>query len=336
MKYLKNKKIQFIIKASFVTGLLVFLSKKGFMSVEATRQAFQQWDLLLTGYLALLFTSVLSVVRWHYLLKAQEIHLPFSRIFQLAFIGNFFNIALPGAVSGDVIKAIYVAKESPGKRAHSLSSILFDRVAGVSALVFVSLGAIIASTGNVWAGKLLNTIQLVVALFGGCVFAFYVYLFLIKENFDPLLKLFRFLESKYNFFGSFTRIYEGIRTYHHSKGVVIGSLFLSAIIHLLVTFACIQFTYATGETQLPWLALMIVIPLGLFFTAIPVMPAGIGTGHAAFLALYALLDSQRGADIFNLFLLYQLFQGAMGGLIYLRFKATGGLDLSLPSEAAPS
>ena len=85
-----------------------------------------------------------------------------------------------------------------------------------------------------------------------------------------------------------------------------------------------------GQTQLPALALVIIIPLGLFFTAIPVMPAGVGTGHAAFLALYALLDSQRGADVFNLFLLYQISLGALGGIIYLRFKSSEktGFDFS--------
>jgi uncharacterized membrane protein YbhN (UPF0104 family) len=80
--------------------------------------------------------------------------------------------------------------------------------------------------------------------------------------------------------------------------------------------------YALGETQLTLLPVYVVVPIGLLITAIPVLPAGVGTGHAAFLYLFGLLGSQRGADIFSLYALGQILTGAIGGLIYLRFRAT--------------
>ncbi len=61
-------------------------------------------------------------------------------------------------------------------------------------------------------------------------------------------------------------------------------------------------------------------PLGVLVTTIPVAPAGVGTGHAAFAWLFGLAGSPRGADVYTLFVITQLLVGAVGGIIYLGFK----------------
>jgi uncharacterized membrane protein YbhN (UPF0104 family) len=58
----------------------------------------------------------------------------------------------------------------------------------------------------------------------------------------------------------------------------------------------------------------------LLATAIPVLPGGVGTGHAAFSFFFDLLGSKAGADIFSYYVITQLIIGAVGGLVYLRFK----------------
>ena len=50
-------------------------------------------------------SAFLGPIRWQLLLRAQGIKLSMGRTAQLTLIGNFFNIALPGAVSGDFVKA---------------------------------------------------------------------------------------------------------------------------------------------------------------------------------------------------------------------------------------
>src|ERR1700692_579409 len=130
--------ISYVIKCSFVGGLLYFLVQKGFISVKDTQEAFTHWSNTLPAVLALAIGIVFGIQRWKWLLEAQGIHLKWSRVAQLTLIGNFFNVALPGAVSGDFVKAFYIGKEMPGKRARAFGSILFDRVAGLSALVLLS------------------------------------------------------------------------------------------------------------------------------------------------------------------------------------------------------
>lgn len=329
---LRSNRIKTLAKISLVAGLLYFLAQKGFISIEATGRAFTRTEYIIPAFMIMAFNTLLAVARWHVLLRAQDIRLAWPRTLQLAFVGNFFNIALPGAVSGDVVKAVYVAREIQGQRARALSSILFDRVAGVSALVLVSAGALILSLQAPWGTRLLRSIQVFVGTAGLSVVVFYAYLFLVREHHDPLLKIFTMLEKRWKATGSLLRIYEGLRTYHHDRMAVVYALLMSVVIHILVISTFVLFSRALGGIQVPPLAMFVLVPLGLLVTAIPVMPAGIGTGHAAFVALFALMGSQRGGDVFTMMVLFKLLEGAVGGLVYLRFKTQAPTELELSDQ----
>jgi uncharacterized membrane protein YbhN (UPF0104 family) len=244
-----------------------------------------------------------------------------ARVLQLHFIGNFFNVALPGAVSGDFVKAFYIGREVAGNRAKAFGSILFDRILGLSALVIVSLVALLIGMENFIGTPVLAGVKAFVILAGISVFAFYSYLFFVQEERDPLLRVFQALERRSAKFGSVQRIYLGIRVYHSERAIVFKTLLLACTIQILAGFACLCFANALGETQIPINGIFVVVPLGLLVTAVPVLPGGVGTGHAAFSFFFQLLGSQRGADIFSYYVLIQLLIGAIGGLVYLRFKA---------------
>jgi glycosyltransferase 2 family protein len=308
------------LKATFVFVLLYFLAKNGFLSVENTRRALTQWEYILPAAGLMFLNSFLSVFRWHIFLKAQAITLEFGRILRLSFVGNFFNIALPGAVSGDVVKAVYVAKEIHGMRAKAFSSILFDRVIGLSGLVLVSLGGLVFGMGSQWETGVLVGIEKLVWIMGLTVLFSYVYLFAVHEKIDIVLKVLTHFQARLRVIGSVTRTYEGLMHYRKHRGVVIFGLLLSLAIHVMVILSCIQAGRALGEFSVDEGAYFVLIPLGLLVTAIPIFPAGVGTGHAALGALFQLVGSAKGADIFTLFAVYKILEGAVGGIFYLGFK----------------
>jgi len=326
----KNQAIKLSLKILFVFGLLYFLAKKGFISVDDTRHAITQWRYSIPGLCGLVFTSFLGVIRWQWLLKAHNVRLPFWRTFQLTYIGVFFNIALPGSVSGDFVKAFYVGKEAPGQRTKAFGSIAFDRVAGLSALVVLSAICFLIEMASMADSAFLKALQLFVTVAAAVVIAFYGYLFLVRERHDPLLKVMGALEARFPRLGPFTRLYEALRHYHSHRVTVLKVLALSLALWCGVGWSIQQFALAMGETQLHLLPLYVIVPIGLLITAIPVLPAGVGTGHAAFLYLFSLLGSQRGADIFSIYILAQIGTGALGGLVYLRFRATA------PAPALPA
>ncbi|MGK5087132.1 lysylphosphatidylglycerol synthase transmembrane domain-containing protein [Bdellovibrionota bacterium FG-2] len=329
-----KSKIKLLLKLALVGGLLYFLAKNGFISMQHTGEAFARWDKMLPAMLGLALTLVFGVTRWQILLRAQNMQVTWGKVFQIALIGNFFNIALPGAVSGDFVKAFYLGNEIKGKRAWAFGTILFDRVAGLSALVLLSAGALTLGLKSFYGTSLYSAIHLFVVIAALCVVGFFAYLFLVREHHDPVLRLLRFAEAKVSKLGSFARIYEGLRAFHNHRLAVVTTLLLSVVIHLIVGWVFLTFAEALGDTNLSLLSVYVVFPLGLLIVAIPVAPAGIGTGHLAYTALFGLIGSQRGADVFTLFALANMTFGALGGLIYLQFKAKSPqLDLSQSAQS---
>jgi len=317
-----NSKIKLALKILLVSALLYLLAKKCNLSVEQTGRAITNWQYSVPGACVFILTSFLGVIRWQILLKAHDIKLPFWRTFQLTYIGVFFNIALPGAVSGDLIKAFYVGKESEGRKTKAFGSILFDRVAGLSALVVLSASAfVIAMAGGSDSG-VLRALQMIITLAAAVVFVFYGYLFLVKEHHDPVLRILKTIKAKFKKLGFISDVYEALRHYHSHRLAVLQVLALSLVIHLAIGWGSLEFARALGDTQLSLVSLYVVVPLGLLAIAVPVLPGGIGTGHAAFAWLFTLLGSQSGANIFTIYVLTQMIVSGFGGLIYLRFRAS--------------
>lgn len=325
---LKSKLI-LLAKLAFVVGLLYFLVQKGMLSLDATRQALSQWQLVLPAFLAFFVTFTLGVFRWKWLLVAHNIKLSWAKVFQLTLIGNFFNIALPGAVSGDFVKAFYIGKEVGGNRSKAFGSILFDRVAGLSALVLVSAGALALGFDSLVNTPLFSSVRVLLSIAAVCVIFFYGYLFSVRERHDPVLKIFQALEKKFKKLASLTRIYESLRHYHNHRGTVLKVLAISVVIHLIVGWCCLSFAQALGEMHLPLLSLYVVVPLGLLITAVPVAPAGVGTGNFAFFYFFHFLGSERGGDVFSLWALSNILIGAVGGIAYFRFKGGKRPDFSV-------
>lgn len=333
--------IKFILKTLFVGTLIYVLVIKGYVSISLDdfRSALSQWDKTLPAFVAMVLSVLICVLRWQLLLRAQKIHISWTRTLELTLIGNFFSVALPGAVSGDFVKAFYIGRELEGKRARAFGSIVFDRVSGLSALVLVAAGALLLGFSAFWGTKLFVAIEFLIVFAALAVVAFYGYLFLVHDHRDPFLKLLRALERRFDGsatasrrgralgrgMGSTLRIYESLKHYHAHRATVFKILCLSIMNHLLVGWACLNFAHALGESGLVLLPIYVIVPLGMLVTAIPITPAGVGTGHAAFFYLFKLVGSARGADVFTFVALVNILIGSIGGLVYLRFRGNPAL-----------
>jgi hypothetical protein len=75
-----------------------------------------------------------GTVRWWVLLTALSLPIQPRRAVQLYAVGHFFNVVVPGATGGDVVKATCAALDSPGRRPEAVASILVERLFGLVAL----------------------------------------------------------------------------------------------------------------------------------------------------------------------------------------------------------
>lgn len=83
-------------------------------------------------------SQVVVAIRWWLLLKTQQIKIPVTKAITLHLLGLFYNIFLPSAVGGDLIRAWYVTKHTQ-HRFEAVLSIFVDRVLGFLSMIILVL-----------------------------------------------------------------------------------------------------------------------------------------------------------------------------------------------------
>ncbi|MBU6154969.1 MAG: flippase-like domain-containing protein [Bdellovibrionales bacterium] len=315
-----KERLKLFLKFALVAAVFFFLHQRGFITAESFRKLVASpltW--LFCTFLTILNT-VLGALRWQVLLRTQDVVLSFREVFRLNMVGSFFNIALPGAVSGDFVKAVIVARKFREKRALIFGSMIFDRILGVSAMVFVGAISAILSVLVPWGGSLPQVLLVSIWAVGAGAAFFFVYLFLSHKK-DPLLAVLQIFTRRSEKLGSIERLYQGVMGYRAHPRRILKAIGLSIAIHLFLILLAFFITKAISDQSLSVFAIAVVVPIGMLATTIPVLPAGVGTGHAAFLGLFHLVGSDQGAEVFSMIVLYQVLLGVIGGLVYLRMLA---------------
>jgi uncharacterized protein (TIRG00374 family) len=100
---------------------------------------------LLALALAIYVTGLVSTFfRWFFLVRVIDERFTLRAAMLLGFIGNVFNLVIPGAVGGDLIKAAYLARMHI-KKTQAIASMVIDRIVGLLGLfILASIGGLIA------------------------------------------------------------------------------------------------------------------------------------------------------------------------------------------------
>ena len=125
------------LKVAFAVGLVVWLVGKGMLDLDELWQT-AKWYHLVIGVCICLFMLAIVATRFLILVRQQGVKISFIQSFRLTLIGQFFNYAIPGGVSGDVVKGYYLVKASGGAKTNALVSILIDRFIGFWAMSFMA------------------------------------------------------------------------------------------------------------------------------------------------------------------------------------------------------
>ena len=311
--------LKLLAKFLFSFLILFYMVYTGRLDLSVVSRGFSQTHLLIASLALVIAGMFLGLTRWRLLLGALGLNYNFSAIVRYGMIGAFFNTTMPGAVSGDLIKAWYIVSDNKGlKKTPVLSSILLDRVLGVFGLVIVSVSPLIFAWQQVWEiEKLHQVVWFILALFAG-VIVFFSYILLsvwgplsfLRERMKPLEN------SKIG--KIFLDAYDSWISYGKNPMVLVKSLLLSVCAHFCIVSVMILCARALSEDSLAIYQYFLLVPIGLLTTAIPIAPAGLGVGHVAFAALFALAGSDHGAEIFTMLVTMQIAVNLTGVFFYLR------------------
>jgi uncharacterized protein (TIRG00374 family) len=239
---------------------------------------------------------------------------------KLTLIGIFFNFAVPGGVGGDLVKAFYFTKDHPESRMVAATSVLMDRVLGLYSMILMAFVAMIFDWNHVQSIHSLQLLwTLVLLLFAGFTIALWmIFSQKVYENgFVKRIFLKLPLSSKT------LRIYESLHLYGRNIKSVISAIVISLIAQTFSIFFMILAGSVSGMIDMKWSTYFLVAPLGFMATAIPISPAGVGVGQAAFYFLFNLYSGQKtdlGPTTITALQVATFLFGLIGAIFYMQRK----------------
>ena len=326
-----KKTIVNLLKLALVVGIIYYLVANDRLNFERLLLFGEHPEVLFTLVVVLIFWIVpLAAFRWWLLLRAVGLPVLWTRANLLTWIGNFFNTALPGAVSGDVVKGYYIiqAQEKEGKTP-AFTTVLVDRFVGLFGLVVMAFFALVFNL-NVIAGQsaLIPLVWTISGLFAATILFYLIVIFPFKEEKDPFARLLNNLPGK----KLTVKAYRALKIYQHRKLTLVVTLLISIVLHGSVAYLFFQIAEMLGVEELNLPTQFFIMPLGLIVVALPITPGGVGVGHLAFEELYRSVGISGGADIFNLFIIVQLAVFLLGAIPYLFHSG----EYRLPRETETS
>jgi len=313
-----------VFKIAIAAALITWMLRRGVLDLTAVGSALTHWpDLLLMAAISYLQMGLLAW-RWGLLLRAQNLSFRFRDTFALTMIGALFTLVTPSSVGGDLMKSYYVHQRAKDRSAEALTTIVLDRVLGLLSLLLVSalaaLPILIRGSGNSALTRLCE-ISVLGAAGGtlGLTYCFYASKRGGEE--EPANRIARFL----------VRAFRSLASYRQKPSALVAATAagMSSFVLSCVTFYLAA--HALGVENLP-LRFLVLVPLGLLTTALPLSPSGIGVGQLAFAELFRVTSNGEftfGANVFTVFQSVVFVISLSGFFFYISYRnrpASAGTD----------
>ena len=264
--------------------------------------------------LALLVYSIgitTSFVRWYVLVRVIEPRFKLGAAFLLGFIGNVFNLVIPGAVGGDFIKAAYLVRMEIN-RTQAVASMVIDRIVGLLGLF------LLASVAGAFAWPMANPKMraLIAMAWGASVCGLVVLMMIFNQS---LTRAFPSLLERHNrFSGILHELKVMSTTYRRRLDVVAGCLVASMGVHTMVVLGFYIVSRAIFPTGLPGLGQhLTIVPLILFTTAVPLPFGALGLTEQVSGELFTFVNHPGGALAMMGFRVLMYAGGLVSAGVYL-------------------
>jgi uncharacterized protein (TIRG00374 family) len=254
---------------------------------------------------------LLTFVRWYWLVKVIE---PKFRPWDaglLGFIGNVFNLVIPGAVGGDLIKAAYLVRMQI-KKTQAIASMVIDRILGLLGL-FVLAGV---AGGLVWASSPIAVKRLIVIVWVFLAVGFFglgaVFNQSLTRRYPGLLHGHGRLSL------ILTELKEMSETYRRRLDVVFKALLSAMVGHSMNVIAFYLMSRTIFPKGVPSVAdHFLLVPLTLFTTAVPIPFGAMGVSEHISEELFKMVNLPDGDLAMMGFRVLMYAGGAVSACVYL-------------------
>jgi len=290
-----------------------------------------------TAILICAVSVLLTFVRWYVLVRAQGLPFTLAGALRLGMFGYCLNQFLPGSVSGDVLKAAYLAREQ-SRRTVAVATVLIDRAVGLCALfwlvtlsgsIFWGTGLIEHLTTSPEGFLTLRFIFRGAATLSCATLGFWLLLGLLPARRVEIFagRLLKIPKAG----GPLAEFWRAVWMYRCRSRAVLLAMGLAIVGHVgfVFTFYFSALTLSTADQIPPFEAHLLIVPVGMTIQAGFPTPNGVGGSEWAYGWLYELIGSALACG-----LLGSLVQRVVawvvnfaGYLVYLRMRA----DVATPA-----
>jgi len=306
MKYLK-----FILKAAVSAFLIYFVIRQIPLQELYRVMARSSYVALVVALFALFLNEFICVLRLRFILLSEAENLPkqflgLKKISDIYFIGSFFGDFALTAVGGDTVKFFLFKREHVGSRIRLATVFLVDRVIALGSLIllfFLAFGV------NIFLGYPLPLIPLNFSFNTGLLFGFIAILLVVVSLFYAKDKI---------------KIIVSLFTSHLLRVREFSLAFLYSLVYqfFIVVIIFAMYNSLHPETSIPFFYFVLLVPIIIVVTTLPISLNGIGTRELLFVYLFGAIGGVK-ADLLALSLLFLVFsyvQGLYGGILFLLSK----------------
>lgn len=175
----QSKLIKLFIKVVITVLCFWYISTKIDFSKAWNALLQANWWFLLLAVLSFMFSKLLAAFRLNINFRNINIRLPEWKNIKLYWLGMFYNLFLPGSISGDAYKVIILTRKFKAPYKKTTIAVLLDRFSGL-----LALGIILSVTGVM----VLNNPYLDALLIAGsllAILALYIVVRFIFKDFLP-------------------------------------------------------------------------------------------------------------------------------------------------------
>lgn len=280
------------------------------------------------GIIVYLIGQLISSYRWKFLSAALGFKLSLREFYDYYLIGMFFNLFLPGAIGGDMLRMYYLAKSANRRKREALLTLLAERGVGLVALLLltsvVCLTPVLQGINLALPIKLpfLNTLHfdLRILLFGlsGILISGYLALWVM-----PLEWLFsRF--PKLSLLGQ-------AKVYWANLGLLLKSVSISIFVHAMMVVMHLLIANALNVSVDPFY-MTVVYGVVSLASVLPIAFNGFGVREGAYLLLLtkAGLEPDTALAFAFYWVIISTCTSLIGGLVLLK----GHYKTPTPQEEA--
>ncbi len=295
-------------------GILIFL---GWQNREQFQQLLEneiRWQFLGLAFLVCFGAIILTFYRWYLLVWALDFPFTFRDALRLGFLGYFWNFLSPGAVGGDLVKAVLMVREQKERRMVAVATILLDRILGLLALLIVG-----ACASQFVEQKIDRLSEITALMWGSCILGL-IGLVVMLHPATPNSWWLRLLQKFPKVGGIVTDVATAISMYQSKRRVVALTMVISIFGHFGIIssfYFCARAIAPVADVPSYVTHLLLIPPAEIVGVFVPT-PGGLGALEGAVQTAYQLAGAAGGVGLLaaGAYRATTIFIAGIGGIYY--------------------